>query len=337
MKETHSEYRMKRFLRSTDRGFADALRVYTKSFPPSLKTNSNEIAFWLDNYSRFTDVFMIFGFYANDRVIGFSEIAFFRDEKLLVVDYIAIEESYRKNNVFMEFSEHLRLAIDSEGIDFDYVVAEVGYLSDTEQPSEYSRSLIRLLKFMGFGIVKAPYYQPQLGLTNFESKMEAVLMVSTMTLTPVRKLQAETYLSFVHAIYYKHYLRWYSMYESSALQYEALIDDLYAKVRLRTRGKESFEVNGHGDSMQASRLSTAKEIPEAGHLRAAYISIMFFAIFTAVLLGLKKFLEIPMSSLITIYLVVMLSFFAVMALFSAEAMRIFDSLLDFIKSFRRTK
>src|SRR6478672_4283157 len=299
MEETRAVYKLRRFTSSTDRDFARALKVYSRFIPPSLKTNTNEIAYWLDNYAKhYEDRLLLYGFYVNQRLVGYSELAWFKEERILIVDYIVIDEQYRKNNVFFEFAEHLRHSIQSEDIDVDYLIAEVASMGELGQAFEYSRALIRLLKFLGLGLVKAPYFQPQLGFSNFESKIRASLMVSTFGLASLPAIGRETYRLFVQTIYYKHYLRWYSMYEGRASEYKTQLDDLYGQIEEELGEKKKIEINGYKDILQGPNSTT--EGPKSAHFKLGYLSMLIVLATTGGLLALKHFLDISTISLIFI-------------------------------------
>lgn len=161
---TRSSYSLRQFTSSSDKDFAEALSLYMRYTPPAVRTNTNEITYWIDNAGEYQqNKLLVLGFYCGKRIIGFSEMAYLADSKVLVIDYLAIESSFRKNNVFFEFIEHARSFIAELRLDVRYIVTEIGKFSSTVPPDS-SRSLVRLLKFAGFKVAKVTYYQPQLGV-----------------------------------------------------------------------------------------------------------------------------------------------------------------------------
>ena len=78
-----SSYRLKRFQSSRDPEFAAALMVYVRNTQPQIRTETNEITYWLDHFAaRFGNDFYVFGFYLDEEVVGFAEAAYFREEQL---------------------------------------------------------------------------------------------------------------------------------------------------------------------------------------------------------------------------------------------------------------
>jgi hypothetical protein len=64
-------YRLKRFRTSRDPDFAAALILYARNTAAALRTDTNEITYWLDNFSaRFGNPFYVFGFYRNRQLVG---------------------------------------------------------------------------------------------------------------------------------------------------------------------------------------------------------------------------------------------------------------------------
>lgn len=171
-------YELRQIKDSRDKDLTRALSIYSQNIESIQRTDVREIIYWLDNYNyKFKDRFFILGFYLNNEIIGYSQFVYFEDEKIIAIDYIVIEEIKRRNNTFYQFLEEIRNFLNQENIHFDYLVAEVGYFDETKSPTEKSRSLIRLLKMSGFGVVKAKYFQPMLGKNNFESELMCILMV----------------------------------------------------------------------------------------------------------------------------------------------------------------
>ncbi len=102
-----------------------ALKLYSENIDPALRTDTKEIMHWLDKYNRkFEDSFYIVGLYLNDLLIGFSEIAYFLKEKLVIVDYLVIDKAFRKNNTFYQFIIEIEDFIRDENLEFNYIVAE---------------------------------------------------------------------------------------------------------------------------------------------------------------------------------------------------------------------
>lgn len=329
MRHTRVTFELKRFIRADDPDFLKALHLYTKNIFPDWRTDTNEITYWLENFEKqFGDMFGIYGFYADDQLIGFAELVHLRAEHLVMIDYLVLDERHRKNNVFVQFIEHLQTLVETEISDVNYAIAEVGYLSRTSEPSFYSRTIIRLLKFVGFGVVKAPYVSPQLGFINLESQMNATLMLMRPNAPPPEEIGVQTYLAIVRAIYYKYYFRWYSIYDDRAGEYRERLDSLFGDLEQRLGNQAVIRING---APYVDTGETTVKIREDKNVYVAYFAMLMFVATTFLLLSLRRFFEVDSGTLILIFIVSLVSFFSVMALYSPEAMQVFNRLLQFLK------
>jgi hypothetical protein len=157
-----STYEIKIFKSSNEQDLIKALNLYSQNIEPALRTDSREIMYWVDRYNKkFEDSFYILGFYLNDVLIGFSELAYFIKEKTLIVDYLVIDKKFRKNNTFYEFIQKIEEFLNSKNFIIDYIVAEVGFYNEKLEPPEKSKHMIRLLKMAGFSVAKCSYYTPR--------------------------------------------------------------------------------------------------------------------------------------------------------------------------------
>src|ERR1043165_735915 len=241
-----SIYEIKRFTSSNDLYYLRLVKIYLNNIDPAFRTNTSEITYWLDNYeSKFMDRFFLFGFYLNNVLVGFSELAYFVDSKILVVDYLVIARQFRKNNTFYEFFEKIKEYFETVEILIDYAIAEVGFVNEKNEPGENTRALIRLLKMSGFGVLKCEYYQPRLGIDNFESETKSILMLYLPR--EAHRIKKETFLSILKTIYFKHYQRWYEKFldENSMIGYNQMLFTFFTKIESELAKKSYVEVNGY--------------------------------------------------------------------------------------------
>lgn len=335
MQRTRVSYSLKQFTASTVPGFSDALKLYARAFPPSLKTNTNEITYWLDHYSQFPDDrFLVFGFYANQKLVGYAQLAYFSSECLLVVDYLVVDEKHRRDNVFFEFLEHLRVAVDAAGLQVDYVVAEIALDGAEDSASIKAPYLIRLLRFIGFGIARAAYFQPQLGAENYESKVRAALAISTTGDAPLKHLRKETYLRIVETIFYKHYLRWYEIYSNQHPEYRKHLDSVFRVIRESLAKQEYVIVNG-----QPKPLATESVVQteDARVLRFTVLSLSIVVVLTVLLFATTTGFGVSIAVVLPVYLLALISVFAVFSMKSKDAKSVLSDLIRLLLSWSRTK
>jgi hypothetical protein len=279
-----SSYRLKRFVSSHDPEFAEALLLYVRNTPAAERTESNEIAFWLEEFARGHDcVFYVFGFYRDEQLVGFAEVGYFFAERLLIFDYLVLDAEQRRNNVFYEFVDHLRRYLEAAHPGYRYAVAEVCYGPNEEHPWPQARLITRLLKLQGFHVVHAPYFQPRLLLDDPESEMRANLLIYSAG--GVESLHVETYLSIVHAIYFKYYLPWNSGISEDAQAYEDHLKDVYSKIEASLDGKRTIPVNGRKLVLNAPE----RRPPVRLHRVVSFTiqALTAIVLLTAALLGLR--------------------------------------------------
>lgn len=274
-------YSLHRYTSSKDSDLIKGLNIYSKNIEPTIRTNTSEILFWLDEYNKlFSDFFFVFGFYQNKKLIGFTQVALFKEEGILVIDYMVIDEPFRGNNTFFEFTSQVRKYFINYA--FNYVIAEIVYNNEGPEPSEKSKNLIRLLKIAHFKVIKAPYYQPMLGVTNFESEMKAVLMIYNVG--DHDRIKKETYNMIVNTIYYKHYLRWYDKFliDQNKINYINALGRLFAKIQSEIEDKSFIELNGHHHLPTESPVIPKKTLNK--FLVASLVILLFLILFSGLIL-----------------------------------------------------
>lgn len=298
-----STYELKYYKNSNDPELKKALSLYSQNIEPALRTDSREILYWVDRYNKkFDDSFYILGLYLNEVLIGFSELAYFIKEKVVIVDYIVIEKQFRRNNTFYEFSQKIEEFLNDKDTVVDYVVVEVGYYNEKLEPPEKSKVMIRLLKLAGFSVAKCEYYTAKLGLDNHESEMKSILMVRSLDGT--KKIKTETFLQIVNAIYFKYNQRWYDAFlnDDQKIAYQKGVNRLMAKVEKGVANKEFIELNGYGGLFEHHQIQG--DIFERNKLlkflTGIFLLILCFAIIISIYLFSKFRLGIEPSALSSI-------------------------------------
>src|SRR5262249_5799546 len=143
-----------------------AERVYIESIGATAKTNTNEIAYWRDRYNtqygRFGDRLYVFGLLEDKQAIGFALVFYFKKRHLVVVDHIAISRDARHFGAFFYFKELIARYIADQGLQIDYVIAEIVTAKDGDPHPVEPKLLIELLKQRSFKIVKMRYSTPNI-------------------------------------------------------------------------------------------------------------------------------------------------------------------------------
>jgi hypothetical protein len=331
---SQSSYKLKRFLNSRDPDFAAALMIYVRNTPSEARTDTNEISYWLGEFSRkFGHDFYVFGFYRDRHLVGFAEAAYFNDSRLIMLDYIVLAENHRTNNVFYEFVDQLKNYLERAHPQYRYAVAEVCYGPSLEYPSSASSLLTRLLKLQGFRVIQARYYQPRLMIDYMESEMRADLLIYSAT--PIDQMRADTYLSIVRTIYYQYYLAWKAVAPETVDAYKRHLNDLYSKIESSLKRKTVVPVNGHQIVLAAPKKVTAMTIHRIVSFSAQALSVI--VLLTTALLGLKVAFGLSSWSFTAIYALSLLSFLAVAGIVSKNARIMFSEVVAVAKFVFRKK
>lgn len=240
-------YRTKLFTSSKDEDYIEALTIYSDYTPLSVKTDTSDITYWLDRYKEkfIEDKFFVFGLYEDESIIGFSQLVYFKHTKLIMIDYMAIDEKRRANSAFYSFTDLIRHELKDLRLDINFIVTEIEYDKSKKKPTENGTIMIRLLKQSGFGVLKAEYFQPKLGFNNTESAPCAVLMIDVRNTNDF--ISKESYLKIIHTIYFNHYLRWYTpiLKKEELSRYKKELNELYEKIENQLANKSKIDINGY--------------------------------------------------------------------------------------------
>jgi hypothetical protein len=273
------------------------LKLYLENIDPCIKTNPNEIIYWLNNFDKRKDreSFWILALYMNKRPIGFCQMVYFSNYKIVFIDYCVIDPEYR-GRAFSEYTYLIRDFFVEKAIDINYFVTEVAFYNNNNVPSQSALKLIRLLKMSGLRVIKAPYIQPELGLENHESEMNATLMIFINGKGNDQNfLKKETYLDIVHTIFYNHYITWYDafMTECEMSIYKKKINNIYELIKKETNKKASIILNGEPYIFEPSNTPPPNKSNKKTIAIFATSLLILYTIISGLGLFLEKYFEIP--------------------------------------------
>jgi len=206
--ELDYRFSIRRLDRSTDSDYAAALKIYNETTPYEIKTHTNEITFWLDRKND-TDPFesMFFALYYSEKLAGFAMMTYIRSQRIVILEYIALETQYRVNTVFFTYINLLESFLHINQYDVAFILNEVSNRRNGSDIDKESQIFSKLLCIEGFGKIDAPYVTPPLGTNNFESSFDAFLFAKSSG--DVHALERQTYLEIVRAIYFDYFWVWY--------------------------------------------------------------------------------------------------------------------------------
>lgn len=317
-----ASYELKRFVSASDPQFAAALQIYVRNTPPSMRTDTNEITFWLERFTeRFGSPFYVFGFYRNEILVGYAEAAYFPSQQLIMIDYLVIDAAHRGHNVFFEFVDHLRSYLERKHPEYRYAVAEVAYGAGRSAPSSEAVLRVRLLRLQGFQVVPVRYVQPRLSLDDIQSETSADLLVySTESIDFMR---GEAYLEIVRTIYYQYYLPWKSIISANRQPYRSYLDRLYKDI------ENSIPDRG---TIRMMRSRPVRASPSIHRIVAfAAQALIVVALVTTGLLKLRSVFQLTDRTLISIFSLALVSFLSIAGIVSANARFVFHEIMGLAK------
>jgi hypothetical protein len=236
-------YTIRSFRSSKDRDFPKALRIYDAQTHPQVKTDSREIAHWLDNnHSRKEGRFYVCGLYTGTELVGYIEFIHLPKERLIHFDYFIIDPARRTAGAFYTFSDQMRAFFEEERLEWDFVTAEVAELDAINGVSRHAQRLIRVFRQVGFSEALTEYAQPLLGIEHPDTAITAKLMI--LPRVEMESLSKARFLELVSAIYRKHYGEWYAIYPDTATAYQKSLDVLLVAAEQRLKDKKDVHLRG---------------------------------------------------------------------------------------------
>jgi hypothetical protein len=329
---TVTNYKIRAFSSSNDPDFVNAIRLYNKYINVSDLTDINQVTYCLDHYRDFykKSEFTVGGFYRNRQLIGYCQFIYLSEEKLVVIDYIVIDEKFRGVSVFYSFIEKIKEFVITRGYEIRFVVGEINLhnsLSD-EVPLRV-KLLVKLLKSSNFGEIKSLYLQPMLGADNYESEQRSILMLYPADQYEVVK--KETFLKIVETIYFKHYERWYKLFLNDAqfFTYQKHLHDVYKRVSEKTPSGKLVQIEGDEllfGNQDSKLISNKVRYPKKILLVAGFISLLILLVIISVSLRYIAMIELKDQ----FYLLVTTGFIylLILSLFSKKAADLVSRLLE---------
>lgn len=246
MKEDKVGYNftLKHVNKTSDEDYIKALKIYNDTTPYEIRTNTNEITFWLNKCKQDDEPFVVYAFilYLNGEVIGLSMTTYLKSTKVVIDEYLAVYEQFRVNTVFLIYFSLIQNYYSEKNIDVSYYITEISNKGEGKAINCESRISIRILCLEDFGKIDAPYYVLPLGLENHESSFEAFLYIKTND--NISEINNITYLNTVKSIYYDYFYNWYKplMCNDSLKLYKEQIDTIYKKIQNTIFAKDKSEV-----------------------------------------------------------------------------------------------
>lgn len=322
------QYDLIHFDKSAKNGLDEAIYIYSSYIDYELKTNSQEILYWIDNYDKKFENQSLYclGFEFNGKIIGYTEFVHLRDKDLIIVDYLIIEKKFRSLDMVATFIALIHDFINIKQLRYSFIVTEIGWLSEKEAPATRSQALVKLLKMNGFKVVKAPFFQPSLNVKLPNHKEKSILMIFTNNET--NQLSQQQFFDIVYDIYFRHYLLWYSYDSQNITEYKNQLEELYEEVK--SKAPKVVKINGSHytysevDTQSMTQYQQLKKQTLIGLITLSFILFIGYLFITHVKMNLIN---------IAFIFLLVLVYFGIMSLVSKDAKDIFHSFIKFFPIF----
>ena len=330
-----TQYKLKVFQSSSDSDFVSSMKLYADNIGTSSLTSTSEIAYCIDNYNTlFSDAkFIAAGFYQNKLLAGYCQFVYMTDEKLIIIDYLVIDKKFRGLNTFYTFIEKIKEFVESNNFSVRFLIGEINIQHNTSQSiPQKGLTLIRLLKANNFGVIKNEYYQPMLGIANFESVQRSILMLYPYD--QYGTLKKETYLSIIECIYFKHYERWYRLFfnESQIIKYTQHLHELNEKIKASIEKESMISLEGYNDIFGESEPFTPKvrKIKNAAILSIGFTILLSGLVIIALLS--KRYLHIEFQDQLYFLIAAASLYLIFLSLFLDSASKLVNKIFDKLSS-----
>lgn len=297
--ELGHKFSIRRVQKATDEEYIAALRIYNETTPFEIRTETNEITYWLSQNPD-NELFELYMFvlYLDDKMIGLSMTTYIKRTKVVVDEYLAVLEQYRINTIFLIYLSLIQSYYKEHNIEYSYYVTEISNKNSGNDINRESQISLKVLCTDEFGKISAPYYTLPLGLDNHESNFEAILYIKTND--TIKNVSKETYLQIVKSIYYDYSYTWYKKFLSTdeLQKYHQEVDRNYNLILQKVSQEDIINVvNSNCIALNPSIMSeqTARTIPITKGKKwktTILICIVIFVLPLLIILGYSKILDL---------------------------------------------
>jgi hypothetical protein len=219
------------------------LKIYLENIAPENRTDTNELIGFLENPLDDRRI-MYFGLQYDGVPCGFASLMFYPSAAVAIADHVAIDTRVRGMGAFFALVDQASSYLDEVNIVPDYIVAEVMRRSQSLQGEINPAQLIRLLRVIGFRVLRIPYVAPHSGIMDHPDRYQSALMV--IPRQPINEIPAEECARLVELIYYGHYLKWYSRVwpRTRTDSYRGALDRCFEVVARRIADSQFVRLNG---------------------------------------------------------------------------------------------
>lgn len=246
----------------TDRGRSRlnaALDIYRQEILPEAQNPERQILYWIDHSrDNLADEFRCFAIQQQNRVVGYLQYSYFREEHLFFFEYLCLRDRRRRGLVP---SSGVKAIEDFLGQNYRpgfTLVFEVAKKRDNSGGWTADTKLIRYFARLGFRSIQFDYHYPILQSYEGQQSYPADLMVRLPDGREV--VTASEMRTILRSIYFKHYLRWDRPFLDPVRfsERERLINELYSRQIADIGDQDSFGTSGEKNRSTAINFANSQ-------------------------------------------------------------------------------
>lgn len=224
----------------------------------------------------------------NNKIIGYAEIAFIQNSRILIIDYIVLDPIYKSNSAFYWFYSLIIKYFDSRSLDYDFITKEI---LCRYYETYIHKEDICIYELENYKVINCLYVQPQLEEGNIESDKEALLMIYQRGTTN-SKLKKEAYLNIVSTIYKNYYYHWDLPFNPRDEDRHVLLARSEENLEIISKSikKDLIQLNGY--PFRSTSSSDHAVIPEENNRKNFKIAIICTCIIVILVVGVLTALRI---------------------------------------------
>lgn len=243
MDTVECKFSIKRLQKSSDNDYIKSLAIYNDTTPYEIRTPTNEITYWINNQKKNTPFELYaFSLYINEINIGFLMLTYIKSTKIMIYEYLAVNESYRIHTVFLAFENLFRNYFKENNIEISYYLTEMSDKNDGKDIDRESKMFEKMLCIEDYGKIDMVYYALPLGLNNHESDFRAYLYARDVNNSS--NMGTNTFLDIVHSIYFDYWMHWYEkiMTSEDIEIYRKQVQSYYNKIVDNAHKKNTISI-----------------------------------------------------------------------------------------------
>jgi len=214
---------------AADKDFIKATKIYAKETPVSLLTHTNELAEWIDYNEDDCFIPMQFALKLDGEVVGYSLVAYLKETKVVMLDYISLRSNFRLNTIFLAFVNLLQTFVKDKYV-CTYFAVQVSNKNEGKEIDKDSLLFKKLLCLEGFRKVEYEYINTPFDADAPETIYEAFLYIQSNDI--VHSMLRENYLQIVKSLKNYHYQWAVKVYrcKDKLSDYEKILSNWYNEI-----------------------------------------------------------------------------------------------------------